>query len=335
LNGSSPCKAMGTATYSTEYDSLDRDGSARFRTEFRFVSEDNLIAFENAPFSYLPKYGGFCAWAISSFNGTTTSKAPWSRDWLGPPVDLLNSWRFVKNAQTGLTSLYLFGGEEGLQQFLKGLPETAEKADKLWKFWWGKHGVEPPYAIDGGPFNSACFTATLGEGDGSEALRDCQKNPQPLPPPGLSVPPPQKSSSQTVILIRHGEKDGGNDLSPRGYQRAQCLPKHFADVNITHLYAYTDHPSKRSVETLTPLSDAIHVPIDTKTKRDDVLGLVNRIAALPSNSIVLVCWEHKVLKQIALALGVSDPPDYPSHVYDTEWTIMEHGEKMIKSQEGC
>ena len=80
---------------------------------------------------------------------------------------------------------------------------------------------------------------------------------------------------------------------------------------------------------------AIHVPIDTKTKRDDVLGLVNRIAALPSNSIVLVCWEHKVLKQIALALGVSDPPDYPSHVYDTEWTIMEHGEKMIKSQEGC
>ena len=62
-----------------------------------------------------------------------------------------------------------------------------------------------------------------------------------------------ESLTQTVILIRHGEKEG-DDLSPRGEQRASCLARHFADAGITHLFAYTDHPSKRSVETVTPLA---------------------------------------------------------------------------------
>ena len=175
LNGSSPCRATGAPSYSTQYESLDRDGTPRFTTEFRFVSEENLIAFENAPFSYTPKYGGFCAWAISNLNETST--APWSRSWLGPPADLLSSWRVVKHEDTGESATYLFGGELGAQKFLAGLPETAVKADRVWADWWGRHGVEPPYAIDGGPFNFACFTK-----GGNGTHRDCAKDPQPLPP---------------------------------------------------------------------------------------------------------------------------------------------------------
>ena len=178
LNGSSPCHATGSPSYSTQYESLDRDGTPRFTTEFWFVSEDNLIAFENAPYSYTPKYGGFCAWAISNLNETLTT-APWSRSWLGPPADLLSSWRVVTNEVTGESATYLFGGELGAQKFLAGLPETAVKADKVWAGWWGRHGVEPPYAIDGGPFNSACFTKG---GNKSGKPRDCTKDPQPLPP---------------------------------------------------------------------------------------------------------------------------------------------------------
>ena len=128
--------------------------------------------------------------------------------------------------------------------------------------------------------------------------------------------------TQTVILIRHGEKEG-DDLSPRGEQRARCLAQHFAGAGITHLYAYTDHPSKRSVETITPLAKQLGLPIDTREGRDDVSALVGDIASLPSSAVVLVCWEHKVLSQIASALGVKDAPSYPSSEYDWQWTITE------------
>ena len=39
----------------------------------------------------------------------------------------------------------------------------------------------------------------------------------------------------------------------------------FGAAGIGHLFAYTDHHSRRSVETITPLSQAIGVPIDTST----------------------------------------------------------------------
>lgn len=126
---------------------------------------------------------------------------------------------------------------------------------------------------------------------------------------------------QTVILIRHGEKDGGDDLSSRGYERADCLATHFSGSDISHLYAYTDHPSKRSVETLTPLSKEIGLSINTSIGRDDVSKLVKNIGKLSDDAIVLVCWEHKVLTEIATALGVKNAPSYPSSQYDWQWTI--------------
>ena len=129
--------------------------------------------------------------------------------------------------------------------------------------------------------------------------------------------------AQTVILIRHGEKDDGNDLDARGSKRARCLASHFASYGITHLYAYADKKSQRSTETLQPLSEAIGISIDTKWKRDDVSGLVSGIASLPSNAIALVCWEHTVLSKIAGRLGVKEPPDYPNREYDWQWTIIE------------
>ena len=78
--------------------------------------------------------------------------------------------------------------------------------------------------------------------------------------------PSPANLSQTVILIRHGEKDGGDDLDARGYTRAYCLSSRFAAA--THLYAYTDKDTRRPVETLTPLagpSDSPSTPPSTAT----------------------------------------------------------------------
>jgi hypothetical protein len=128
--------------------------------------------------------------------------------------------------------------------------------------------------------------------------------------------------SQTVILIRHGEKQGAQDpdgLSPRGYDRAACRAGHFGNrsaYGITHLFAYTDKHSHRSVDTITPLAEGLGIEIDTRTGRDDVTGLLTNIAALPAGATALVCWEHKVLSQQAAALGVQTVPEYAKQMFD-------------------
>jgi len=145
----------------------------------------------------------------------------------------------------------------------------------------------------------------------------------------------KEALSQTVLLIRHGEKSDGDDLSPRGYQRANCLGQRsrLGGVGLTHLFAYTDKASRRSVETLQPLADATGLSIDTRFGRDDVDGLAGALADLPRDAIALVCWEHKVLTDIANAIGVDNPPDYGKDDYDTMWTVQEGS--LTKSSENC
>ena len=166
-----PCKAQGQANYSTSYTTGDRDGTPRFISTFWFSTIDNMIAFENSPFVYAPKYGGFCAHELSISD--VLADASWSRSKLGPPVDLVHAWRLVSNNATGQQNLMLFGDEQRANSFIRGLPASQARADAVWKAWWGDHGSMPPYALDGGPFNSACFV---------DDARDCSVDPQPLPP---------------------------------------------------------------------------------------------------------------------------------------------------------
>jgi hypothetical protein len=138
---------------------------------------------------------------------------------------------------------------------------------------------------------------------------------------------------QLARLIRHAEKDKKDDLSPRGRQRATCLAQRYRNTGITHLFAYDDKPSRRPVETITPLANALGLDIDVRYKRDEVKELVAAIGALDADAVVLVCWEHTVLRSIAHHLGVDSPPDYPSDEYDREWTVTEGALKQ--SSEDC
>ena len=130
---------------------------------------------------------------------------------------------------------------------------------------------------------------------------------------------------QKVVVIRHGEKPPtGNALNERGEQRAQCIADTFAAKGFTHIFAFAptpQHPSERAVQTVTPLSDAIGVSVDTSVSRDDVDGLVEAIRALPVDAVVLVCWEHHIVQDIALSLGVLSAPEYDGDEFDLMWTI--------------
>jgi hypothetical protein len=37
--------------------------------------------------------------------------------------------------------------------------------------------------------------------------------------------------------------------------------------------------------------------------------------------VVLICWSHKAIPNLATALGVVDPPAWHDHVYDRLWII--------------
>ena len=170
-NNTAKCTVIGNASLSTTYTSLDKSGDPTYNTMLYFSSINNLIAFENAPFSYLPKYGGFDALSISHANSTT-----WNRSHLGPSVDLEGSWRLIDSSGGGgmISSVYLFANETSFESFRDGLPTTKLNADAVWSSWFGSHGTEPPYAINGGPFNGGCFTK-VPNGSMAVAGRNCSK----------------------------------------------------------------------------------------------------------------------------------------------------------------
>ena len=86
-------------------------------------------------------------------------------------------------------------------------------------------------------------------------------------------------TATTVILIRHAEKTGkglvkGSYLSPEGRDRAQALVSVAKDMGITAIYS----PNLgRNIETVTPLSEEIGVPV-TVEKSSIVTFAVDDIA---------------------------------------------------------
>jgi len=138
---------------------------------------------------------------------------------------------------------------------------------------------------------------------------------------------------QTVMLIRHGEDMGEQSfhLSPAGLKRAQALPKLFGsrlpkpDVIIA---TRASKGSNRPIETVEPLASALHLPIDNRFKDDDFDILARDLLTDPryTGKVVLVCWHHGKMDNLAKALGVSHAPKWPDRQFDHVW-IISYGKK--------
>ena len=92
---------VGTAKYSTVY----KDAT------YRFSSEANLDAFEDAPEKYLPQYGGYCAYGVAvgaKFDGDP------------------HLWRIVDGR------LYLNLNEDVQRTWEKDIPAYIKQADRNW-----------------------------------------------------------------------------------------------------------------------------------------------------------------------------------------------------------
>lgn len=140
-----------------------------------------------------------------------------------------------------------------------------------------------------------------------------------------------------VILLRHAEKPypvEGSHLSEEGWARARALASYFSEApdaiqfgKIAALYAVRpDEPtgSVRSIETLTPTSQAIKIKIESKFTKLEVSALAKEILQSPKlqGRTVVVCWEHKRIPEIARALGATDAPsEWGGKVYDKLWYL--------------
>jgi hypothetical protein len=79
----------------------------------------------------------------------------------------------------------------------------------------------------------------------------------------------------------------------------------------------------RPFQTLQFVASSFKQAVDVDFARDDVAGITHEILRNPAyeGKMVVVCWEHKVLEDIAVALGVNPRPNYPNDQFDRAWLL--------------
>ncbi|PYS23759.1 MAG: hypothetical protein DMF72_08180 [Acidobacteria bacterium] len=152
------------------------------------------------------------------------------------------------------------------------------------------------------------------------------------------------------------DDDGGRHLSIRGSARAAALPSLFAGPLPQLSCKFHAHPegfvgeyrqiplkgaaprfstpnhifatepskhSKRPLETVLPLATALNLPVNDSVKDDDagIKKMVNAVLTEYPGQIVLICWHHGKIPEIAKALGIAKPPKWDGKVFDRVWQI--------------
>lgn len=151
------------------------------------------------------------------------------------------------------------------------------------------------------------------------------------------------ASPAQVIIIRHAEKPAdGPDLDADGKKRAQALvgffqhapsvTKHGPPVAIYAMDPGDDGGSRRTIETVTPLAEALGLKIVTDFRRKQIPRLVREILDTPAykGKTVLVCWERTAIPDIAAAFGWNGaPPKWPDALYDRAWVLNLAGDDVF------
>jgi hypothetical protein len=139
-----------------------------------------------------------------------------------------------------------------------------------------------------------------------------------------------------ILMMRHAEKpapeEKSSDLSPVGYRRAELLPTLFLPTgsqtarfpipDVLFATAMSKH-SNREVETLLPLSKKLHLPINNDFS-DDEIGPISKeiLSGKYAGKIVLICWHHGRMPDLAHALGATEAPSkIEDSVFDQMWRI--------------
>lgn len=141
---------------------------------------------------------------------------------------------------------------------------------------------------------------------------------------------------KTILIIRHAEKPpaatGSPDLAEKGMERAKVIPSLFLSPTSTGTARFerpealfatrATQKSNRPIETILPLSKALHLPIDERYGRGDLTALVQELASGKyAGKVVLISWHHAEMQALAHDLGATDVPAWPETLFDRIWKI--------------
>ena len=150
--------------------------------------------------------------------------------------------------------------------------------------------------------------------------------------------------------------DGGVDLSPLGSTRAMALPSLFvpAESQIACALASTGNQetgayapvtiqgnaprfampafvfatkassnSNRPIETVSALVAAFQPTFNGSYSDKDYGTVANliRTGSAHVGAVVLICWHHGNIPNLAIALGIKQPPAFPGSVFDRVWQL--------------
>jgi hypothetical protein len=146
-----------------------------------------------------------------------------------------------------------------------------------------------------------------------------------------------------IILIRHAEqpRDKHNPhLSKKGVERADRLVAFISTDTLMTRFGLPvavfatrttkDGFGQRTQETVAPLAQQLHLPVQTPFRSKQYAALAPLILGTPgyAGKTVLVCWTHSSLPQLAGALGVTPPPpNWDNKVYDQGYVITYAGKQ--------
>jgi len=145
-------------------------------------------------------------------------------------------------------------------------------------------------------------------------------------------------TNRKVILIRHAEKPSfGNDLSERGWLRAECISELFQkNKTLTPKKIYAQRAanhkkedenlpdSRRQIQTVGPLARALNLVVDDTFHASEVKELAKSISELPLDiNPVLISWNHEDMRKFLINFGMNyrTAPKYPKNRYDLIWVI--------------
>jgi phosphohistidine phosphatase SixA len=137
---------------------------------------------------------------------------------------------------------------------------------------------------------------------------------------------------QVIYLMRHGEKPtsaADRNLSPAGIARADQLPGYVPTLlegrPLDYVFAAEDSKdSDRSVETATPLADALGLPINQSFANDDYRSLAKAILSNETyaGKTILIVWHHTRIPALCGALGaINIPEKWPETEFNLVWKL--------------
>jgi hypothetical protein len=163
-----------------------------------------------------------------------------------------------------------------------------------------------------------------------------------------STPLSETKSSETIVVLRHGDKaiGGLGQLNCMGLNRSLALPKLLigrfgradaifapnpADRIRENSFSTQSYSYVRPLATIEPTAIQLGLPVNTQLSFTDIAGLQAAVTApVYANSTIFIAWEHKYAYDFArqmlraYELDPSQVPAWPSDDFETMYVFHIH-----------